>query len=231
MKRFVLLILLLPISIFAQQKQKPTFPVYINYPDYTVKADVFFEAKKISVKENLTYYWYSSNKIIETKGGYDGKILNGSYTSFYLSKNLKEKGSFKDGLKTSTWTSWNIDGKINEITTWNKGVKNGVYKKYNEFGELIKEYGFKNGELDGYKIDYEKGKVISKKKYQKGIEILPKEKKQKKSSATDKKEKKSIFKKKEPQDYKVDANAKPKKTVKERWNSLFKKKENKASIK
>src|SRR3989344_7623881 len=133
MKRFALLILLLPISTFAQQKQKPTFPVYVNYPDYTVKADVFSNPQKISVNENLTYYWYSSNKIIETKGGYDGKVLNGSYTSFYLSKNLKEKGSFKDGLKTSTWTSWNIDGKINEITTWKKGMKNGVYKKYNEF--------------------------------------------------------------------------------------------------
>jgi len=230
MKHLILLTLLFSNVCFAQQKQKPTYPVYINYPDYTVKAEVFSEQKKMSVNENLTYFWYSSNKIIETKGGYDGKVLNGLYTSFYLSKNLKEKGTFKNGLKTSIWTCWNEDGKMNEITTWKKGVKCGRYKKYNNAGDLVSESSYKNGTLNGYKIDYEKGKVISKKKYKNDLEVIPKEKKQKVDSTTQatsaKKEKKSIFKKKDKETTpKVAPTDKPKKTLKERWNSLFKKKE------
>ncbi len=198
MRLFLLLFIIFSNVSFAQTKQNPISSIYIIYPDYTVKADVLSEQKKIVLNENLTYYWYSSNKIIETKGGFDGKVLNGNYTAYYLSKNLKEKGTFKNGLKTSKWTSWFTSGKISEITNWKKGVKDGVYKKYNEFGDLIEESNYKNGELNGTKIVYEKGKVVSNKNYQKGIEVILKI---------------------------DDSNVQTKKTFKDKCKSLFKKKE------
>lgn len=208
MRLLLLLFIVFSNVSFAQTKQNPISSISIIYPDYTVKADVLSEQKKIVVNENLTYYWYSSNKIIETKGGYDGKVLNGSYTAYYLSKNLKEKGTFKNGLKCSKWTSWNTAGKISEITTWKKGLKNGVYKKYNESGDLIEESNYKNGELNGSKIIYEKGKVVSNKSYQKGVEVVLIDK-EKKSTST-------------PAD---DSKVQTKKTFKEKCKSLFKKKE------
>ena len=152
-------------------KQKKSSTVYLNYPDYSIKTGIFPGNKKISTKENLTYYWYASNKIMETKGGYDGKILNGSFTSFYLSNNLKEKGSFKNGLKNGTWIAWYENGKIKEIITWKKGVKTGCYKNYDSNGNLLSETVYKNDRLNGLYTKYAEGKIVSNRKYSNGEEI------------------------------------------------------------
>lgn len=75
--RYLLLLLLCSNVVFGQMKPKETYTIYVNYPDYSIKATVSNTVKKIDVKESLLYYWYSSNKILETKGGYEGKILDG----------------------------------------------------------------------------------------------------------------------------------------------------------
>jgi hypothetical protein len=153
-------------------KQKKSSTVYLNYPDYSIKTGIFPGSKKICPKENLTYYWYASNKIMETKGGYDGKILNGSYTSFFLSNNLKEKGSFKNGLKNGAWITWYENGKIKEIITWKKGLKSGCNKNNEKNGNLVSEAVYKNDKLNGCQTIYADGKITSKKKYSNGIEIV-----------------------------------------------------------
>src|SRR5687768_1768458 len=89
----------------AQSIEKKSYPVYINYPDYSIKAIVLNDGKKIAAKEELTYSWHAHNKIMETKGGYDGKLLDGDYTAFYLSNAIKEKGAFNKGLKNGKWIS------------------------------------------------------------------------------------------------------------------------------
>jgi len=99
MKNLFYLLLVLTNTMFAQYKPKETYTVYINYPDYSIRANVSNTDKKVEAKETLTYSWYASNKMLQTKGGYEGKILDGPYISFYLSGNLKEKGTFKMGLK------------------------------------------------------------------------------------------------------------------------------------
>ena len=238
-----ILFLLTSSSLVAQMKQKASSTVYLNYPEYTIKTDILSEKKKITTKENLTYYWYTSNKVMETKGGYDGKILNGSYTSFYLSSNLKEKGSFKNGLKNGEWITWFENGKINEITTWRKGVRSGSYKKNDNDGSLLSEACYKNDKLNGYQINYKDGKIIEQKKYKNGKEII---KKPKESSATDvvsaqpknrfqigKEKIKNIFRKKENKEKKQGDNKlkkstekiKPEKTWKEKFKTFFKKKD------
>lgn len=100
----------------AQKKQKPGF-MYINFPDYSVKFQVIPNKKTVQASAEHTYYWYASNTIYQTRGGYDGRILNGAYTAFYLSGNLKEKGRFKNGLKHGKWTVWFEDGQLKEITS------------------------------------------------------------------------------------------------------------------
>src|SRR3954463_14354625 len=94
-----LLSLCLAVPVCAQDRQKGSYTVYLNNATGSIKAEVVFENKKVKAKEELTYSWYASNKIFETRGGYDGRMLDGPYTSYYLSDNLKEKGVFKNGVK------------------------------------------------------------------------------------------------------------------------------------
>lgn len=186
MKKIIFFIFLIPQFTSAQIKQKESYTVYVNYPDYTIKTDIYAKSKKINVKEKVTYYWYSSNKIMETTGGYDGKILNGAYTSFYNSGNLKEKGMFKNGTKNGEWINWYENGKLKEINSWKSGVKSNSSRSFNLNGELISESRYKKGKLNGYQITYMDGKTDSKKKYKNGTEVIKKQKKSTKETSSEK---------------------------------------------
>ncbi|MBA3971411.1 MAG: hypothetical protein H0X46_04590 [Bacteroidetes bacterium] len=219
-------------------KQKQVFAVYINYPDYTVKADIFSEQKKIRVNEELIYFWYSSNKILETKGGYDGKLLHGGYTSYYLTKELKEKGTFTKGLKHGKWMRWYENGKIAEINCWKNGIKNGVFKNFDAKGNLLLETEFKNGKLNGTETVYENGVLVRKRNFRNGGEVIKNSKEKKhpaKEKISEENRKEGDIKdnasKKDPKPRKgketkpAPTDAAEKKTLKERWQKIFKKKE------
>jgi hypothetical protein len=230
-------------TTFAQMKQKDSYVVYINYPDYTVKTTVSNSTKRINVKESLTYYWYSSNKIIQTKGDYDGKIIDGAYTSFYLSNSLKEKGNFKKGLKDGKWISWYENGKINEITNWSRGAKSGEYKKFDSDGLISVSAHYKNDQLNGTYKTYTNAEMDKKTTYKRGKEIIKNPKNVSKTDSVTQsgtvQEKRSWkekitapFKKKKKKEAPVKNETAPtiqKKTWKEKLNSFFKQKPNKST--
>lgn len=228
--RGISLILLICVNAsFAQLiKPKDSYVVYINYPDYTIKTSVSNTTKKHKVDEELTYYWYASNKIMATKGDFDGKLIDGPYVSFYLSSNLKEKGNFKNGLKMGKWISWYENGKIDEITYWSNGKKSGSYKKFNEDESLSISANYKNDKLKGTKTEYVDGQITSQKKYKRGKEIIKKEKSSTKKSIHLKEKISTIFRKKQKQPKEKSENIEPsdeKGTGKKRLNKFLKKKE------
>ncbi len=180
MKKLLFIFLLITITASAQKKK--TYTIYVNYPDYTLKADVLAEPLKKHAEKEIDYYWYTSNKIIHTRGGYEGKVLNGSYTSFYISGNLKEKGSYKNGMKHGEWTSWFENGNIREIILWKNGLKQGSVKSFDEQGNLLLVSQFKKGLLNGQQLIYEDNKLSSKKKFRRGQEIIPPVKKETKTN-------------------------------------------------
>ena len=159
---------------FSQNPDKPkkTYTVNIARRDTTIKADVLSAQSKIKADAELTYNWFAYNKIMETKGGYDGHLLHGSYTSFYGNNNLRQKGKFKNGLKEGKWVNWFVNGKINEITHWKHGMKNGKYMMYDGDGKIMLEAGFKNDKLNGKMTSYQSGKILSVHQYKNGVEIV-----------------------------------------------------------
>lgn len=159
---------------YAQKKHQSSYTVYLNDITGSLKAEVVLENRELKVDDRLTYYWYSSNKILLTKGGYDGKLLSGNYSSYYLSNSLKEKGVFSNGLKDKQWRAWYENGNLKEICDWNDGLKDGRNKKFSAAGNLISETSYSKGLLHGNEIIYEGDKVVSKKKYKHGVEVLPK---------------------------------------------------------
>lgn len=180
---YILLFFFMASGLFAQRAIEPSkmsaFNIVINYPEHTVKTQILKDNKKINARENMTYNWYASNQLKESKGGYDGKLLHGYYKCFFLNGNLKESGEFNYGIKCGKWISWYPSGQIREVIYWKKGQKNGKYRLYAETGKLIAEGCFKNDMLDGKFKTYYNGKVEDVKKYRDGQEIIKAPKKPK----------------------------------------------------
>ena len=223
---FSTLIVGLGLPAFSQKPIDPdkivAFNVTVNFDDYTVKTQMLKEPKKVKIDNELSYLWYTSNKIIETKGGYDGKLLHGYYKSFYLNSQLKESGEIKYGIKHNEWRIWYSDGKLREISTWKNGRKNGKYEVYNDNGFLMAKGSFKNDLLHGKFYTYDNfGRITEEKKYRNGIEVLAKVKKQK--------VKKEKTKKKEVTKRTTDSSSDnpEKRTIWQKTKSLFRKKKKK----
>jgi len=235
MKRILPCLLVLCSTAYGQLKPKDTYTVNVNYPDYMVKASVLYNNPRLNSKEALTYYWYTSNKIMQTRGGFDGRILDGPYTSYYMSNNLKEKGIFKSGLKNGEWISWFENGQIREISHWKNGLKSGTDKVFGADGKLQTQTDYRNDKIDGYQLSYEGDKISARKKYRKGVEQVAKVKpakveKEKPAASSEKKKDHYLFKKKEQKVEKskpAQEQKKEKQTLKQRWKALFKKKDKK----
>lgn len=187
------------LAAYSQKYTEPdklkTFNIVVNYDSYTVKTQMLKDNRQIDVKDDRTYMWCSANKIIETKAGYDGKLLHGYYKSFYFENNqLRESGTVRYGLKNKEWRYWYSDGKLREVITYKNGKKNGKYVLYNDYGNMMAKGRFKNDLLHGAFYTYTNfGAVEAKKKYRSGNEVIPKTKpaKVKKETApkTEKKQK------------------------------------------
>lgn len=157
-------------------RPKKTYTIYISKRDTTIKADVLSEKSDFKAGTGFTYYWYAANSIMETRGGYDGLLLHGYFNSFYGNNNLRQKGKFEKGLKQGKWITWFSNGKINEVVHWKGGKKHGRYMMYDGEGKLMVEARFKEDKLHGTMISYQDGKILSKREYKNGQEVIKPEK-------------------------------------------------------
>jgi len=166
----------LSLKMMAQTGIEPyklkQFNITVNHEDYTVKTQILSQNKSVKINNDRIYLWYVSQKIMETKGGFDGKLIHGIYCAFYLNNQLKEKGQISYGLKHKEWKYWYPDGKLKEVINWKNGVKNGKYYLYNDYGQLMAQSNFKGDKLDGKFYTYAaNGNVIEKKCYKRGDEV------------------------------------------------------------
>ncbi|HWY10385.1 MAG TPA: hypothetical protein VN026_03615 [Bacteroidia bacterium] len=199
--RFVAPLLCCTLFSFSQKQIDPdkivAFNVTVNFDDYTVKTQMLKDPQKVKIDNELIYLWYNSNKIMETRGGYDGKLLHGYYKSFYPNNQLRESGQINYGTKHKEWRYWYSNGTLKEVSNWKNGRKNGKYELYNDYGRLMGKGYFKNDLLHGKFYTYDNfGHITNTRKYKNGIEIVPDPEKQrskgifkrkKKSSNTDSK--------------------------------------------
>ncbi|TDQ11566.1 toxin-antitoxin system YwqK family antitoxin [Pedobacter metabolipauper] len=157
-------------TVFGQFATKDllTHKVMITHPDHT-EVTFIEPVKKQKIYDDKYYYWYSSNQINMTQGGYSGSLLNGDYKDFHQNKNLKVSGKFKAGLKNDIWNLWNEQGILLDSYSWRKGKKSGNYSKYDSTGRTIETGKYCNNLLQGKQtivegdsirvIYYKKGKV------------------------------------------------------------------------
>jgi hypothetical protein len=157
----------------GKSEKSATYTVYINFENYSVRADVLHDASKVKAKTGRMYYWYVNNDIKKTDGSFDGRLLHGEYKSFFRDMNLKEQGNFKYGLKEGEWKTWYSDGKMREIAIYNNGKEQGIQELYDAEGNIVSKTNYKNGVRHGKMIVYEKNKIDTVIIYRNGEPQLP----------------------------------------------------------
>ena len=122
-KLFIILLFFSSGPAYAQKLSDYGFyKVRLIESDQIIQAEINPFSSEPGIKSDRLYYWYSSNGIHSSQGGYSGKLLNGWYNAYYLNKNLKEQGIFKKGLKDGIWKNWKEDGTLSLVTRWKKGL-------------------------------------------------------------------------------------------------------------
>ena len=174
----VLILLISGVHLVSAQKhvepdKMKQFNIIVNQDEQIVKTQILKNPKKVHLNNDATYLWYTANQLVETKGGYDGKLVHGYYKSFFFTNQLKESGEIRYGLKSKKWRYWYSNGLLREVITWKHGRKNGAYAIYNDLGKLMAKGNFKDDQLHGRFYTYDTyGNVSEKKKYRHGEEVI-----------------------------------------------------------
>lgn len=124
---------------------KLTNKVTINRDSDYVYAYTLPEKSTFSAKEEKVYFWYLGGSIKSTRGGYEGKLLDGDFICFYHNKNLEEKGAFKKGLKTGKWMHWYKNGELKSVYKWKKGKLVGKSYHYDSLHNELDKVVYKRG--------------------------------------------------------------------------------------
>lgn len=147
--------------------------VIINSRDSVVYAYIYRDGdKNVNPRFDKYYYWFASNDIKRTKGGYDGKLLHGDYSAFFLNKDLLSQGKFRYGLKQGEWKSWYKGGEIKSKEKWHKGVVVGTSHYYSSAGLIQEKRKYTDKKGSRIVTSYnDQGGILSKKYYEKNILI------------------------------------------------------------
>lgn len=186
--------------LYAQKEFKnvPKIPitreVILNHNDTIVKARIFTTNPVLKKVFDKTYTWYNREAILQTVGGWSGKLLEGTYEVFYPNKNLQEQGMYESGWKEGLWRNWYPSGKLQQKKTWKKGMLHGAFEVYAMDGSIVEKGCYKKGKLQGVVTKIVDGKETQE-RYRKGVLLVKKAKKKK----TVPKKKKSPKKDKETQ--------------------------------
>jgi len=143
------------------------YKIHLTDSGKTIIAEINLASEK-QADPKLYYHWYTADGIHVTQGGYEGKLLNGTYNEYYLNKNIKVQGTYLHGLQHSTWKSWNANGFLTGIYSWDKGVLNGEYRLFDGKGRLTEQGNYKQGLLNGIRTSYLSADSIKQAKYENG---------------------------------------------------------------
>ena len=139
--RYQYFIIAIAILTGCNQKNSNVYPtsreVTINTDSTRVFAQFLIKPIKVTINNDLRYYWYYTDKINSNVGGYNGNLLNGTYRVLSKENRLMEQGTFANGLKDGIWKYWYSNGNLQRIEIWKKGLIKGVPTEYSYNGEVI----------------------------------------------------------------------------------------------
>ncbi len=174
MKRVVFLILIV-FGTKAPAQKLPDFGtnrIRISADDRIIQAELLPLNSDPQAETDQLYYWYSSNKIHTTQGGYSGRLLNGHYIEYFLNKNIKEEGVFKKGLKDGVWKVWDESGTLQQSITWKGGVKQGNFVTFDKKGAIKQQGKYSKNLLMGTVTTFDTAGKATAAKYKEGKIVI-----------------------------------------------------------
>jgi antitoxin component YwqK of YwqJK toxin-antitoxin module len=133
------------------------FQFYVTSPDIHFKPE-----------DDREYYWYKSDTILTTFGGFEGKLLDGSFTKYFPNRNISIREIYSLGLKKGESKSWYPDGKLKSVIQWVNGKKKGFFKEYDSAENLVRYGKYKEDRLNGIIYCRSASGKFTKLKYKKG---------------------------------------------------------------
>ena len=140
---------MVPISILTKKKILLTFILagfimtgtFAQYYNSLVRIDSSglsyrFHVTNETPRPHLShiYFWFSSGRIHQTNGGYDGKLLHGEYKVTDLERGLLEQGNFRMGRKWGNWYTWYPNGKLKSLTRHRSRHDRQIIEEYDAQG-------------------------------------------------------------------------------------------------
>lgn len=95
------------------------------------------------------YFWFSSGRIHQTNGGYDGKLLHGEYKVTDEEHRLLEQGNFRMGRKWGYWYTWYPNGKLRSLTRYRSRHDTQFIEEYDARGNWSRKGYIKNDLFTG----------------------------------------------------------------------------------
>lgn len=145
--------------LFAQEddfQYSTNRKVILSSKDSIVEVELKIDNKKLSkLNPQGEYFWFYQNEIKMNVGGYDGSLLDGSYTVKSSNGDLLKKGNFKNGLKDGLWKYWYPNGVKAKAEEWENGRLNGLVKKWDKKGMIKSQFDYKEGVKHGKYVLYD----------------------------------------------------------------------------
>jgi antitoxin component YwqK of YwqJK toxin-antitoxin module len=95
------------------------------------------------------YFWFSSGRIHQTVGGYDGKLLHGEYKVTDPEQRLLEQGNWRMGRKWGNWYTWYPDGKLKSLTRHRYRSEMQFIEEYDAQGNRSRKGYIKKDQFTG----------------------------------------------------------------------------------
>lgn len=177
--RISLMIVLLPVLSYAQEKAKKFPREY--YHILEKRGDLCSMSFADSDNESVIYLlekWSSGSYVVyhrDTKNPaanitYSNGLLNGKVTAFYKSSELWYEGQYLNGKPTGVWIWYFKSGKKKAQAEFKEGKLNGVYTAWNEEETKVREVCYKDSKEHGsFKEWWENGELKIQSNYEDGF--------------------------------------------------------------
>ena len=166
----LLLAISLPLISNAQLLFPETMQVTINLDESTLKFNTFEDEEDLLFTNKFrNYYWYKTNELLTTQGGYEGRLLHGEFTELYDSKSLKRKGEFRKGTKQGSWRYWNTEGALTAMTKYRAGRRSGRSLRFDDQGYISESHRYKSDAKNGFSYIYTNGQVVKLIEFEDGV--------------------------------------------------------------
>ncbi|CAO4837242.1 MAG: hypothetical protein CNLJKLNK_00620 [Holosporales bacterium] len=115
------------------------------------------------------------NGLLTTEMSFVDNVLHGLMKCYFPNNTVQLVQYYKAGILEGDFIQYHPNGAIQMKLTYQKGLKQGLCTIYDPYGNLQQDMTYQNDLLDGPINSYYDGKMVARKYYKDGVEVIPPE--------------------------------------------------------